>query len=61
MSLDVHEDVDIKQEEDFISFSPNKDTQESVAITGTMRALTNNYIQGVEEGFEKIGNKWSGV
>ncbi|HJM59276.1 MAG: 50S ribosomal protein L6 [Gammaproteobacteria bacterium] len=53
MSLDVHEDVDIKQEEDFISFSPNKDTQESVAITGTMRALTNNYIQGVEEGFEK--------
>tara|TARA_Y100001970_G_scaffold281377_1_gene391999 strand:+ start:478 stop:1011 length:534 start_codon:yes stop_codon:yes gene_type:complete len=53
LSLQVHEDVDIKQEENSISFNPNKKTKESIAITGTMRALASNMIKGVEEGFEK--------
>ena len=53
MSLEVHGDVDINKEDNSISFSPNKDTKESLAITGTMRALTANYIKGVTEGFEK--------
>ena len=53
LSLEVHQDVDINQEENSISFSPNKDTKESLAITGTMRALTANCIQGVAAGFEK--------
>ena len=53
MSLQVHEDVDIKQEDNSISFAPNKETKESLAITGTMRALATNMIQGVEVGFEK--------
>ena len=53
LSLQVHEDVDIKQEENSISFNPNKKTKESIAITGTMRALASNMIQGVEEGFTK--------
>ena len=53
MTLEIHRDVDINQEENSISFSPNKDTKESLAITGTMRALTANYIKGVVEGFEK--------
>ena len=53
MSLLVHEDVDIKQEDNSISFAPNKETKESLAITGTMRALASNMIQGVGVGFEK--------
>ena len=53
MTLEIHGDVDINQEENSISFSPNKDTKESLAITGTMRALTANYMKGVDEGFEK--------
>ena len=53
MTLEIHGDVDINQEENSISFSPNKDTKESLAITGTMRALTANYMKGVVEGFEK--------
>ena len=53
MSLEIHQDVDINEGESTISFSPNKDTKESLAITGTMRALTANYMQGVETGFEK--------
>ena len=35
------------------SFFPNKKTKESLAITGTMRALASNMIQGVGFGFEK--------
>ena len=46
MTLQIHRDVDINQEENSISFSPNKDTKESLAITGTMRALTANYMKG---------------
>ena len=53
LSLEIHEDVDINKEDDFISFSPNKETKESLAITGTMRALTANCMQGVATGFEK--------
>ena len=53
MSLEVHQDVDINKEENSISFSPNKETKESLAITGTMRALTSNCMQGVAIGFEK--------
>ena len=53
MSMLVHQDVDIKQENNSISFTPNKKTKESLAITGTMRALASNLIQGVETGFEK--------
>ena len=53
MTLQIHRDVDINQEENSISFSPNKDTKESLAITGTMRALTANYMKGVVDGFEK--------
>ena len=53
MTLEIHGDVDINQEENSISFRPNKDTKESLAITGTMRALTANYMKGVVEGFEK--------
>ena len=45
--------MDINEDENTISFSPNKDTKESLAITGTMRALTANYMQGVTTGFEK--------
>ena len=53
MSLEIHKDVDINKDDSTISFSPNKATKESLAITGTMRALTANYMQGVASGFEK--------
>ena len=53
LTLEIHEDVDINKEEGSISFSPNKETKESLAITGTMRALTANCMEGVAKGFEK--------
>ncbi|MEC7917589.1 MAG: 50S ribosomal protein L6 [Pseudomonadota bacterium] len=53
LSLDVHPLVEINQEENSIAFSPSNEDKETLALTGTMRALTKNLIQGVTEGFEK--------
>ena len=53
MSLDVHKDVDLIKEDESVSFKPNKSSKESLAITGTMRALATNLMQGVSKGFEK--------
>ncbi|GAA0318398.1 50S ribosomal protein L6 [Psychrobacter aestuarii] len=53
MSLRLHELVELKQEEDNIVLSPAVDTKEAMMHTGTMRALINNYVKGVHEGFEK--------
>lgn len=53
ITLDLHKDVSMHQEEQSISFSPNLKTKESLAITGTMRALSSNCMQGVSKGFEK--------
>ena len=39
--------------EDNISFSPTNELPETLALTGTMRALTNNLIEGVSVGYEK--------
>ena len=61
LSLDVHPLVEINQEENSIAFfSPSNEDKETLALTGTMRALTKNLIQGVTEGFEKkVRDKWS--
>ena len=53
MSLNLHQDVDLLKEDSSISFQPNKKTKESLAITGTMRALSVNLMKGVSDGFEK--------
>ena len=53
MSLDIHKDVDLIKEDESVSFKPNKSSKESLAITGTMRALATNLMHGVSKGFEK--------
>tara|TARA_Y100000590_G_scaffold71499_2_gene78523 strand:+ start:2782 stop:3315 length:534 start_codon:yes stop_codon:yes gene_type:complete len=53
LSMDVHTDVNLKLEEEKVSFSPSNQLPETLALTGTMRALTKNIIIGVSEGFEK--------
>ncbi len=52
LSLDIHPLVKINQEDNSIAFSPSNENKETLALTGTMRALTKNLIQGVTEGFE---------
>ena len=53
MSLTLHQDVDLIKDGGSIAFQPNKKTKESLAITGTMRALSVNLMQGVSDGFER--------
>ena len=53
MSMDLHPLVDVIQEEGSIAFFPSNENKETLALTGTMRALTKNLIHGVTDGFEK--------
>lgn len=49
----LHANVNIAQESGALHFSPRHGDKASIALTGTMRALVNNIIKGVSEGFEK--------
>ena len=49
----VHELVSVKQEEAELKVSTNDDSKQATALAGTTRALVNNMVVGVSEGFEK--------
>ena len=51
MTLEVHESVSFTHEEN--SLHVKWKNEEDRAMAGTMRALMNNYVKGVGEGFEK--------
>jgi len=53
LAMSVHSDVEIKQEDNVLTFAPKDDSKKSNAIAGTTRALVNNMVVGVSEGFEK--------
>ena len=46
-------DVKISEVDKVLNFSAVKQTKHSKAMSGTIRALVNNMIQGVSKGFEK--------
>jgi large subunit ribosomal protein L6 len=45
--------VNVKKDGATLSFEPANDSAEANAMSGTMRALVNNMINGVTKGFEK--------
>jgi large subunit ribosomal protein L6 len=45
--------VTVKNENGTLSFSPVNDSREANAMSGTLRALVNNMVNGVTKGFEK--------
>ncbi len=49
----IHPDVDVVQEEGELRCRPLKDRQGTVALAGTTRAILNNMVHGVSEGFER--------
>ena len=49
----IHDLVDIKQDENLLSFAAKNDERKAWAMAGTMRQLTANMIIGVTVGFEK--------
>ena len=46
-------DVDIKLENDELSFAVANDSRQAHAMSGTLRALVNNMVTGVSKGFER--------
>ncbi len=53
LSLSVNGLVKVTSAEGKLSFAPANDSREADAMTGTMRQLVNNMVQGVSKGFEK--------
>ena len=53
LPLRLHDLVELKQEDNVVTLAPVKDTKEAWMHTGTVRALLNNMVQGVSEGFER--------
>jgi large subunit ribosomal protein L6 len=45
--------VKIENNDGTLKFSPTDDSREAVAMSGTLRALVNNMVDGVTKGFEK--------
>jgi large subunit ribosomal protein L6 len=52
-SLDVHRVVEVVHEDNSLKFAPRDRSKVSNALAGTMRALINNMVIGVSQGFER--------
>jgi large subunit ribosomal protein L6 len=53
LSRHLNGDVKIVREDDKLTFEPTSGSKQSNAMSGTMRALLNNMVQGVTKGFER--------
>ena len=53
MSIDLHEKVEVAQNDGELNFKGREGVPGSVAMAGTMRSLTDNIVTGVTQGFEK--------
>ena len=53
LSRDIHNSVGVTQQGNVVSFAPKDGSKAAMALTGTTRALVNNMVIGVTEGFQK--------
>ena len=53
LDLVVHNNVEVAQEENVLTFAPRDGAKHSRALAGTTRALVNNMVTGVTVGFMK--------
>ena len=53
MSMEVHDKVQVKHEDNVLNFAGKEGVDGSVAMAGTMRSLASNMVVGVSQGFEK--------
>jgi len=53
LSLDLNTEVELSQDEAGLTVLPRSGSRFSAAISGTMRALLANMVQGVTDGFER--------
>ncbi|TGG90183.1 50S ribosomal protein L6 [Natronospirillum operosum] len=53
LTMNVHSAVSLKQADNVVTVVPNDGSKQARAMSGTMRALINNMVVGVSEGFSK--------
>ncbi|WP_455234104.1 50S ribosomal protein L6 [Thiogranum longum] len=53
LAHDVHSSVKIEQDDKVLTFAPKDGSKTAMALAGTTRALLNNMVTGVSQGFEK--------
>ena len=53
MALAINPLVKVENKDGSLSFAPTNDSREANAMSGTMRQLVNNMVNGVSKGFEK--------
>jgi large subunit ribosomal protein L6 len=53
LALEIHQSVEVKHENNVLTFAPRDGAKQSDALAGTTRALVNNMVIGVTQGFEK--------
>jgi large subunit ribosomal protein L6 len=53
LTHEVHSLVSVTQEDNVLKFSSNDDSKSANALAGTTRALLQNFVKGVSEGFER--------
>ena len=53
LELSLHQQVDIVNDDNQLKLKAKTDEKKSVALAGTFRALVNNMVIGVSQGFEK--------
>ncbi len=53
LQMPLHESVKMDQEGEALQFKAVNETRQADAMSGTMRALVNNMVIGVSQGFEK--------
>ncbi|ROQ17111.1 MULTISPECIES: 50S ribosomal protein L6 [Marinimicrobium] len=53
LALEIHDSVEIQQEENLLKFTARDGAKQSRALAGTMRALVGSMVKGVDQGFEE--------
>lgn len=53
LTMPVRDDVDVRVGDGNITFAPKGNSKTARAMWGTQRALANNLVQGVKEGFDR--------
>jgi large subunit ribosomal protein L6 len=53
LTLPLTGQVLVKNDSDILTFAPTDESREANAMSGTVRALVNNMVNGVSKGFEK--------
>ena len=53
LSMEVNDTVEVSHDDGVITAKPREESKSSWAMAGTMRALVNNMIVGVSDGFQK--------